>query len=177
MFLTLFVVSACSSPSRTADQSTNEARMLAIDTQTAIDRFKAQDPSMIRFFDTAHGYVVFPSVGKGGAVVGGAHGDGQVFESGKLVGTATLSQFTLGLQLGGQEYREVIFLNNKGAFDNFTSGEFEFSGQASAVAAEAGAAEGADYSPNGVAVFLMPIAGLMAEASIGGQKFEYAPVR
>ncbi|MEX0775785.1 MAG: YSC84-related protein [Phycisphaeraceae bacterium] len=144
------------------------------DARVTIETFKGKDPSMQKFFDTSHGYAVFPEVAKGGAGIGGAHGEGVVYQQGKVVGYTTLSQATLGVQLGGQTYREIIFFQNKHDLDTFKSGNYEFSAQASAVAAESGAASNADYS-QGVAVFTMARAGLMFEASVGGQKFSYTP--
>jgi lipid-binding SYLF domain-containing protein len=141
----------------------------------AIAEFERADPSISRFFGSAAGYAVFPKIAKGGAGLGGAHGEGVVFGSDRAVhGYATMSQGTIGLQLGGQTYRQVIFFQTPSALQNFKSGDFELSAQASAVAAREGAAKTADYS-NGVAIFTMPREGLMAEASVGGQKFSYTP--
>ncbi len=137
-----------------------------------IAEFKKTDSSIDRFFTTSAGYVVFPKVAKGGAGIGGAHGDGVVYEKGSMIGYAELSQGSIGLQLGGQTYSEIIFFETQSALDHFKSGHTEFSGNASAVAADAGAAATADYK-DGVAVFTKPLAGLMFEASIGGQQFDY----
>lgn len=138
----------------------------------AIAAFKNRDSSMEVFFDEAYGYAVFPTVGKGGIGIGGAYGKGKVYRKGKQIGRTKLMQATIGFQLGGQAYREIIFFKDKKALDHFTSGNFEFSAQASAVAVTAGAATDADYS-DGVAVFTLPKGGLMYEASVGGQKFSY----
>jgi len=140
----------------------------------AVAAFKNKDPSMKVFFSEARGYAIFPNVGKGGIGIGGAYGKGKVFEKEKLIGSTKLMQATIGFQLGGQAYREIIFFKDKKALDHFTSGNFEFSAQASAIAVTAGAATDADYS-DGVAVFTMPKGGLMYEASIGGQKFSFDP--
>ncbi|RRQ23128.1 lipid-binding SYLF domain-containing protein [Thiohalobacter thiocyanaticus] len=152
-----------------ADQPGNDEKV-----REAIAAFKNKDPSMQVFFDRAHGYAVFPTVGKGGMGIGGAYGKGQVLERGRVIGTVTLTQLTVGFQLGGQAYREIIFFKDKTTLDDFASGNFEFSAQASAVAATAGASADADYS-NGVAVFTLAKGGLMYEASIGGQKFSFTP--
>ncbi len=141
---------------------------------STIHRFKQADPSIKQFFDSAYGYAVFPSIGKGGAGIGGAHGYAEVFEQGEVIGVAEMSQATIGFQLGGQSYREIIFFKDELALQDFTRGEYTFSAQASAVAAEAGAAAETDYE-NGVAVFLMVKGGLMAEASVGGQQFRFYP--
>jgi len=146
------------------------------------------------FFGKCYGYAVFPGIGKGGIGIGGAHGKGKVYAGGKYVGDTSMTQITVGLQLGGQAYREIIFFEDQRAFDEFTGGNFEFGGQASAVAITAGAsaqagttgttagasasqnaaATSAKYS-NGMAVFTVAKGGLMYEASIGGQKFSYTP--
>jgi len=138
----------------------------------AIRAFREKDADMEVFFDEAHGYAVFPSVGKGGIGFGGAYGRGRVYEQGKFIGRTSLTQATIGFQLGGQAYREIIFFKDKRALDDFAGGNFEFSAQASAVAVTAGAAADVDYD-DGVAVFILPKGGLMYEASIGGQKFSF----
>ena len=120
----------------------------------------------------AYGYAVFPTVGKGGIGIGGAYGTGRVYERGRYIGRSNLAQLTIGFQLGGQAYSEIIFFRDKAALDDFTNGNFELGAQASAVAATAGASADADYS-DGVAVFTMAKGGLMYEASIGGQKFSF----
>ncbi len=142
--------------------------------RNTIREFLRKDPDMKLFFDKAYGYAVFPTVGKGGIGIGGAFGKGKVYEQGRWIGDASLSQLTIGFQLGGQAYSEVIFFRDKAALERFTSGNFAFSAQASAVAATAGASADADYE-NGVAVFTLAKGGLMYEASIGGQKFGFTP--
>ncbi len=143
--------------------------------QEAIADFKNSDPSMKVFFDKAYGFAIFPTVGKGGVGIGGAYGEGKVYGKGVLIGTSSLMQFTLGLQLGGQVYREIIFFEDKMALDLFKYGNFEFGAQASAVAATAGVSANTDYS-NGVAIFTLAKNGLMFEASVGGQKFSFEPI-
>ncbi len=140
----------------------------------AIVEFKKADPSIERFFNTALAYAVFPTVGKGGLWIGGAHGKGLVFKDQEVVGDTSLTQLTIGLQLGGQVYREIIFFRDAATFDRFKGGNFELSAQASAVAATLGASADADFS-EGVAVFTLAKGGLMYEASVGGQKFDYTP--
>jgi lipid-binding SYLF domain-containing protein len=116
--------------------------------------------------------VIFPSVGKGGVIVGGAYGRGEVYEQGQLVGYADVTQATVGAQLGGQTFSELIVFENREAMDRFKRGNFEFAANVSAVALKAGAAAAARYT-NGVAVFVKPEGGAMFEASIGGQKFTF----
>jgi lipid-binding SYLF domain-containing protein len=140
--------------------------------QGIISEFQAKDAGIKRFFDMAHGYAVFPKITKGGMVIGAAHGSGVVYEKGVVVGSAALSQGTVGFQLGFQSYSEIIFFKNKAALDRLKDGKLKFSGQASAVAAEEGASADVDYE-EGVAVFTLPRGGLMAEASIGGQHFSF----
>ena len=142
--------------------------------QEALAEFQRTNKKIKPFIDDAYGYAIFPTVGKGGIGIGGAHGSGLVYEQGKLVGKTTLSQATIGLQLGGQAYRELICFQNKQSLDRFKGGNFEFDAQASGVAVTAGGSVDAPYE-HGVAIFTMAKGGLMAEASIGGQKFTYEP--
>ncbi len=141
---------------------------------TTITEYRQEDPGMDKFFDSARGYAVFPSVGKGGVGIGGAYGEGELFEQGQRVGRCTLTQGSIGFQLGGQSYSELIFFETKSRLDEFKNGAMTFTAQASAVAAKAGASATADYA-DGVAVFTKPKTGLMYEASIGGQKFSFEP--
>lgn len=146
------------------------------------------------FFDKSYGYAVFPTIGKGGYFVGGAYGKGRVYRGGTHVGDTQMSQVTVGFQLGGQAYSQVIFFEDKRAFDEFTGGNFEFGAQATAVAITAGAsaqagttgpsasASGTQHTSKniakyykGMAVFTVAKGGLMYEASIGGQKYSYKP--
>ena len=145
------------------------------DVAETIAAFKNSDPDMKVFFDKAYGFAVFPTIGKGGFGIGGAYGKGKVYKKGKLIGSSTMAQLTIGFQLGGQAYREIIFFKDKKALEHFTGGNFEFGAQASAIAVTAGASADAAYS-DGVAVFTLPKGGLMYEASIGGQKFSFDPM-
>ncbi len=144
------------------------------DARETISKFKQKAPKLKRFFKRSYGYVVFPTVGKGGIGIGAAYGSGVVYRKGKAIGTASLTQLTIGFQLGGQAYSEIIFFQNKRALDDFTEGNFKLNAQASAVAVTLGVSADADYS-NGVAIFTMAKGGLMYEASVGGQKFSYSP--
>ncbi|HZS58603.1 MAG TPA: YSC84-related protein [Gemmatimonadaceae bacterium] len=144
------------------------------DVLKAVSTFKSTDPSMQKFFDNSDGYAVFPGITKGAVGVGAAHGDGEVIQHGVVIGTTSLSQVTVGAQLGGQQYAEIIFFENKDALDSFKGGHFTMAAQVSAVAAAEGASANARYS-SGVAVFTMAKGGLMYEASVGGQKFTYHP--
>lgn len=140
-----------------------------------IEKFRQKDPSLERFFSKAAGYVVFPDIYKGGfMIIGGAHGRGFLFEGGSIVGRSTVTQLNVGPQLGGQSVAEIIFFKDKSAVEDFKNGNFELGAQVTAVVVNTGMATNSDYS-NGVAVFAMPNAGIMAEISVGGQKFAYEP--
>jgi lipid-binding SYLF domain-containing protein len=149
------------------------------------------------FFKKSHGYAVFPTIGKAGLGIGGAHGSGCVFRQGKQVGTAKMTQLSFGWQAGAQGYSLMVFLEDERAFSEFTSGEFEFGAQASAVAITAGASTGASTSgassgasagkkdattkahggfEKGMASFTIVKGGLMYEAALGGAKFKYKPL-
>jgi len=158
----------------TAPSTTGDRDRLGQKTQMAIDAFKERDPSMAERFDGTMAYAVFATIGKGGAGLGGAYGRGELFESGNMVGYCDLSQGSIGFQLGGQAYSEVIFFQSKYSLDDFKTGRMKFAAQASAVAADAGASADADYD-GGVLVFTMTKGGLMYEASIGGQRFTFVP--
>ena len=153
---------------------------------------KAKDSG--RFFSKSYGYAVFPTIGKGGVVVGGAHGTGRVYVHGAWVGDTSMTQVSVGAQLGGEAFSQIIFFEDQRAFKEFTSGKFEFGAQAQAVAITAGAgaqattggtgagtnvgkdtAELKGAYQNGMAVFTLAKGGLMYEVSIGGQKFSYTP--
>jgi lipid-binding SYLF domain-containing protein len=160
----------------------------------AIDVFK-KSSAVQPFFNNCYGYAVFPTIGKAGIGIGGAYGKGQVYQGGKVTGTASLVKLSVGFQLGGQAFSEIIFFKDKRAYDEFTSGSFEFDASASAVAITAGAqvkagteggTAGASAGPatgaqaetryrKGMVVFVHAKGGLMYEAAIGGQKFNFTP--
>ena len=164
------LVAACGS---TAPSETSESDKLHRDVTAIIAKFKAKDAGLEQWFgEKSYGYLVLPSVGKAGFGVGGAWGRGEVYKGGKMVGYATMTQGTVGLQLGVQEMAQIVFFKDERAFKRFASNSFELGAQASAVAAESGASTTTDYD-GGVAVFTMALGGAMAEASVGGQKFKY----
>ncbi len=142
------------------------------DCKNAKTAFIKTDASMSNLFLNAYGYAIFPDIGKGGAIVGGAGGGGALYKKGKAIGTTKMVQVDVGAQVGGQAYREVIFFENKEAFDRFKENKVEFSGQVSAVAVKSGASANVKYR-EGVAVYTQEKSGLMVEAAIGGQKFKY----
>ena len=134
--------------------------------------FLKKDPMMKSLFENATAYVIFPNIGKGAMGVGGATGNGILFEKGKAVGKANMTQITIGAQAGGKVYSEVIFFENNEALKSLKDGKFEFTGQVSAVAVKAGVSANIKYR-DGVMVFTQEKGGLMYEASLGGQKFTY----
>ncbi len=148
------------------------------------------------YFDHAYAYAVFPTIGKGGLGVGGAHGSGRAYVQGKQVGTVKVTQLSIGFQAGGQAFSQIVFFQDKRAFDEFASGSFEFDATVQAVAITAsatatagtqGAAAGAAGGKNdattagkyhkGMAVFTVAKGGLMYQAAVGGQKFSYKPAK
>ena len=166
----LFAGGCASSPQTMADQNALSARSTG-----ALEEMKAKDASLDSFLSKGYAYAIFPSVGKGAFVVGGGYGQGEVWEKGKFVGYADMSQATIGLQAGGQTFSELIVFQNKTALDRFKYGKTKFEASASAVALKSGASTAAGYS-DGVAVFTLPQGGLMFEAAIGGQEFGFVPV-
>jgi lipid-binding SYLF domain-containing protein len=160
----------------------------------AIKTFK-QSPKSSKFFAKSYGYAVFPDIGKAGFIVGGEHGDGHVFEHGRLVGTASLTQVSVGAQAGAKEYTEIIFFHNKEDFEKFRGGDFQVAGsvEATAITLNASASAGTTTSStaasttkdnaatgggfnNGVAVFVITKGGLMAGIAVGGQKIKFEPM-
>jgi lipid-binding SYLF domain-containing protein len=145
------------------------------ETQAAINRFQRADPGLKDFLGKAYGYVMFPDIGKGGVIVGGGYGKGEVYEQGKLVGYADIAQATVGAQVGGASFAELIAFEHKEAMDKFKNSNLQLTANANAVALKAGAAATARFT-EGIAIFTMPNGGLMAEASVGGQQFKFLPV-
>jgi len=144
------------------------------DANNTIAKFKKEDPGISKFFNSAYGFAVFPAIGKGGLVVGGAGGKGTVYKGGSPVADVKMSQVTVGAQIGGQKYGEVIFFQNAETYNEFVAGTYEFAAQISAVALAEGVSKDAAYQ-DGLLVLTMSIGGLMAEVSAGGQKFKVTP--
>jgi lipid-binding SYLF domain-containing protein len=149
-------------------------RELDQDVRATVRRMTDQDPGLEQLLDGAHAYAVFPSVGKATAVVGGAFGKGEVFRRNQLIGYAAVAQLTLGVQIGGQTFSEIIAFENAPALERFKLGKAAFAASASAVLVKAGAAASANYE-KGVAVFVSSDGGMMLEAAIGAQKFFFKP--
>ena len=154
-------------------QSTSKEKKMVTDSRNAKAEFIRTDGLMKNLFNSAYGYVIFPNVGKGGIGIGGAAGNGIVYEKGNIIGKAKLTQVSIGFQFGGQSYREVIFFESKADLNRFKENKIEFSAQASAVAVTAGVSANVKYK-EGVMIFTQQKGGLMYEASIGGQKFNYS---
>lgn len=160
---------------------------------TTIERFK-ESGQAASFFKNSFGYAVFPTVGKGGFIVGGGHGDGRVYRQGRYVGDASVTQLSVGLQAGGQAYSQVIFFEDQRAYEDFTKGTFELGADASAIAIRSGASANAGTTGpaasksadaddavtkakyhKGFAVFTIAKGGAMAQAAVAGQKFSFKP--
>ena len=165
------------------------------DYSSTISVFK-DSPAVAKFFKNSYGYAVFPTIGKGGWVIGGSYGEGQVYRGGKVTGKTSVIEGSIGFQFGGKAFSEIIFFQDKRAYDEFAGGNFEFGATAQAVVITAGAqakvgtsgaSAGASAGPKtgvqaetdyykGVAVFVHSKGGLMYEFSVGGQKFTFEPL-
>lgn len=165
------------------------------DYSSTINVFK-ESPAVAKFFENSYGYAVFPTIGKAGFVVGGSYGKGQVYRDGKVTGKTSVMEGSIGFQLGGEAFSQIIFFQDQRAYDEFTSGNFEFGATAQAVVITAGAqakagttgmSAGASAGPKtgvqaeteyvkGMATFVQSKGGLMYEASISGQKFTFEPL-
>lgn len=181
IFFTLVAILTSSAPVFAASDAENDKK--------AIKAFMESDV-VAGFHKKAYGYAVFPTIGKGGIGIGAAHGSGRVYRGGKKTGDVVMNQVSIGFQLGGQAYRQIVYFQDKRAFNEFTSGQFEFNAQAEAIAVTASAGvqagtEGASASANenqgktkyhkGLIVFTMGKGGLMYQAALGGQKYDYTP--
>ena len=155
-------------------QENNVLQTLDAEVRAAVERMQREDPGLKQLLQNAHAYAVFPSIGKATAVIGGAFGKGEVFEKGHLIGYAALAQLTIGAQVGGQTFSQIIVFENAPALERFKEGGTHFAAYASAVLVKAGAAAAARYEA-GVAVFTHAEGGMMVEAAIGAQKFFFRP--
>lgn len=160
----------------TEPPTNSDKTQLHSDAQAALAAMQQKDQTLNDFLHNAYAYAIYPDIGKGAAGVGGAYGRGEVYEQNNPVGYTDMTQATVGVALGGQEYSELLVFQNKDALDHFKAGNLEFAAQASGVAVNAGGAASAKFE-NGVAVFIDVKGGLMGEASIGGQKFSYQPMQ
>lgn len=159
----------------TAPRSNADRATLGAEVTAAMAAFRNADPTLQELLDKSVGWAVFPDVGKAGLGVGGAYGRGELFENGRKVGYCDVTQGTLGLQVGAQTFSELVVFMRRADLDAFKGEVFEFAANVSAVAIREGAARSVDYS-KGVVVFTIAKGGLMAEASVGGQRFSFRPL-
>jgi lipid-binding SYLF domain-containing protein len=170
-FVFMLVAGGC----EVAPQKPEGKQVLASEVNETITVMKAKDKSIQKFFDKSYGYAVLPKVFKGAFIAGGAYGKGEVYEQGTMVGYCDMKQVSGGLSFGGEFYREIIFFRDKKDLEKFKYEEYTFSAQVTGVALVWGAAAKANYR-NGMAVFITTDSGLMVDASLGGQKFNYEPI-
>jgi lipid-binding SYLF domain-containing protein len=171
LFIFMLMVVGCAVAPKTSEGK----KVLTAESDEAIAVFKAKDTGIQRFFDSSYGYAVIPKIFKGAFIVGGAHGRGEVFEQGNKIGHCDMTQISGGISFGGEFYREIIFFKDKQDLDKFKTNEYVFSAQMTAVALSSEVAAKANYKA-GMAVFIATDTGLMADASLGGQKFRYVPL-
>lgn len=169
MLFTVLLLASCGSAKKTGDDLVADAR----EERTTIER---EYPAMANYFNDSAGYAIFPNVGKGAYIIGGASGNGAVYENGNLVGYADLKQVDVGLQLGGKAFVEVLFFETEDALERFKSGSYELGANASAVILDKGFSRDLDFQ-DGVAVVTVPKGGAMAGISVGGQRFDFTPVQ
>ena len=168
------VAPACGGSQKGQPTAEKVERVEGID--DTIAAFKAKDASITPLFTQSAGYVVLPDVGEGALIIGGGHGSGEAYEAGGYIGRVSLSEVTVGAQIGGQSYSQVVFFQTPVDFKKLKDNAFEFSAELSAVAAEEGVAKNAKFK-DGVATFILPKKGLMAAASVGGQKLDFTPAK
>jgi lipid-binding SYLF domain-containing protein len=155
----------------TAPASRSERETLRTDSVTALQRMRAEDPGVDALVRRGYGYALFPTITKGGLVVGGARGQGVLYEQGRHTAYCDLTQATVGAQVGGQTFSELLVFETKAALDRFKAGQLAFAADASAVALQRGVATADIPFVEGVAVVVSPLSGAMVEAAIGGQQF------
>jgi lipid-binding SYLF domain-containing protein len=172
MAVVLTVVAGLLVGCSTAPASRAEQNTLLADAESTLQQMRAEDPTLGELVRRSYGYALFPKVTKGGLVVGGASGQGVVYERSRQVGYSDLSQASVGLQAGAQTFSELLVFESKNALDRFKTGQINFSADTSAVILKSGVATAANFV-DGVAVVVRPIGGAMLEASIGGQQFAY----
>jgi lipid-binding SYLF domain-containing protein len=174
MALVLTVVVGLLGSCATAPTSGEDRAALVADATARLKQMNTDDPALGTLLQRSYGYSMFPNVGKGGLIVGGAYGRGVVYERGQHIGYSDVTQGSVGLQAGGQSFSELLLFENKAALDRFKAGQLGFGADASAVVLKSGAATNVNFV-DGVAVVVQPIGGAMLEAAIGGQQFTYQP--
>jgi lipid-binding SYLF domain-containing protein len=155
---------------------TARAEDLKAKSAEAVQNFKSADPGLTKFFEQSAGYAILPGVGEGGFIIGGEHGDGLLYAKDKLIGKVKMSEISVGAQVGGGSFAEVIFFETEAALNEFKKAKWEMSAKAKASVAASGVAENAKYE-QGVAVFTLPKSGAMVAAAVGGQKFKFEPIK
>ncbi len=156
----------------TAPETVEERQDLAGRARAALSDMQSADPSLSAKLASSYAYVVFPSVGEGGFIVGGTYGRGVVFQGGRVVGYADLKAGKIGLVAGGQTFDELVLFRDRATYDRMINQGLSFTAAASATALTAGVAAKTQFR-EGVAVFVKPIGGLMADLSLGGQKIDF----
>ncbi len=158
-----------------ADVTPKDPESLHKEVDTVLAQMEKKDANLKDVLDKSYAYAVFPSIGEGALVAGGGYGHGEVYQNGKLIGWADMTQGTFGLQAGGKKYAELVLFENEKALQRFQDGNFTWGGNVSAIGINSGASKSAQWQ-DGVMVFTMPEAGLMAEVAIKGQKFNYKAI-
>jgi lipid-binding SYLF domain-containing protein len=172
LVLVLTVVTGLLGSCATAPASREDKAALVAEATSRWQQMNAVDPTLGTLVKRGYGYALFPNVGKGGLIVGGAYGRGVVYEQGQHSGYSDLTQGSVGLQAGGQSFSELLVFEHKTALERFKAGQFGFAADASAVVLKSGVATNANFV-DGVAVVVQPIGGVMVEAAVGGQQFTY----
>ncbi|MHC4947103.1 MAG: lipid-binding SYLF domain-containing protein [Planctomycetota bacterium] len=172
--LLLYAVGGCSSSQKTPAQQTADFDALVGRANVVRDRFSRNHPAADDYLNNSAGYAIYPKVAKGAFIIGGGWGDGILFVGGAPAGRTTITQGSIGLQIGGQSFSEIIFFEDDASVSRFKGGNWSLTAAASAVVAGEGATAQARYT-EGVAVFVMNESGLMAQASVGGQRFTFTP--
>ena len=165
---------ACGGDQKQADDASSTSGERVPEVQDTIEKFKEKDPSLADLFARSAAYVVLPYIGEGGFIVGGASGEGEAFVGGQYVGKVKVSEVSVGALVGGQTFSELVFFEKQVHFDRLRTGTFKFGSEVSAVAAHKGVAKNATFE-DGIVAFILPRKGLMASASVGGQKMSFTP--
>jgi lipid-binding SYLF domain-containing protein len=168
MIAMVLLVGGCAS----APKAVSEQTELEMAAQQTLQTMLMKDPALGTLLDQAAGYIVFPAVKQGGFIVGGAGGKGVIFEQGRKTGFASLSQASIGAQIGGQEFAELVIVRDRVTLDRMRAGDFDVGGQASAVILKTGAATATGFGATGVAVVIDPKGGAMLNLSLTGQRIK-----
>ena len=170
--LVALVTVACGGSKDGAKDAQNAKVERNPDVNETIARFKAKDPTIEGLFAKSAGYFIVPTVGEGAFILGGGHGTGEAFEGGAYIGQISVSEVSIGAQVGGQSYSELVFLEKAADVRKLKEGSFAFNAEITAIAADKGAAQSGTFK-DGTMAFILPKKGLMASAAIGGQKISF----